>query len=239
MQKLAGSIRAAVEKYAMIAEGDRIAVGVSGGKDSVALLAGLCELRRYFPQKFELVALSLDPCYNNKETNFEKLQSFCGQNGVEYVIRRTELARVIFENRHEKNPCSLCSRMRRGALDDLAKEHGCNKVALGHHLDDAAETFLMNLFQGGRIGCFAPVTYLSRKDLTVIRPLVLMREREIAAAADRLHLPIVKSRCPVDGETQRERTKHLLGELDRQYGGIRERIVGAMIRAGIDGWQQR
>ena len=236
MRKLAGGIRAAVEKYQMIAEGDRIAVGVSGGKDSVALLAGLCELRRYFPHHFDLVAISLDPCYNNKETNFKKLQSFCEENHVEYVIRRTELARVIFEIRQEKNPCSLCSRMRRGALDDLAREHGCNKVALGHHMDDAAETFLMNLFRGGRIGCFSPVTYLSRKDLTVIRPLILMREREVAAAVTRLALPVVKSRCPVDGNTQRERTKLLMERLDTEYDGVCEKIVGAMIRSGISGW---
>ena len=236
MQKLTGGMRAAIEKYHMIGEGDRIAVGVSGGKDSVALLVGLCELRRYFPLHFEIVAVSLDPCYNNKETDYSKIQSICDGYQTPYVIRRTELAKVIFETRREKNPCSLCSRMRRGALDDLAKENGCNKVALGHHMDDAAETFLMNLFRGGRIGCFSPETYLSRKDLTVIRPMVLMQEREIAAAAARLALPVVKSRCPADGNTQRERTKELILELEKEYGGLRENIVGAMMRKGMDGW---
>lgn len=236
MQKLSGGIRAAIEKYQMIGEGDRIAVGVSGGKDSVALLAGLCAIKRYFPRRFELVAVSLDPCYNNKETDYSKLQAICDENQVEYVIKRTELAHVIFEVRQEKNPCSLCSRMRRGALDDLAKETGCNKVALGHHMDDAAETFLMNLFKGGRIGCFSPVTYMSRKDLTVIRPLILMREREISAAVERIGLPVVKSRCPVDGVTQRERTKLLMAGLSDEYDGICEKIIGAMMKSGIDGW---
>lgn len=236
MQKLSGGMRAAVEKYQMISEGDRIAVGVSGGKDSVALLAGLCALKRYFPRRFELVAISLDPCYNNKETDYSKLQAICDQNQVEYIIKRTELAHVIFDVRREKNPCSLCSRMRRGALDDLAKENGCNKVALGHHMDDAAETFLMNLFKGGRIGCFSPVTYMSRKDLTVIRPLILMREREIAAAVERNGLPIVKSRCPVDGVTQREKTKRLITELAGEYDGLCEKIIGAMMKNGVDGW---
>lgn len=236
MQKLAGGMRAAVEKYQMISEGDRIAVGVSGGKDSVALLAGLCALKCYFPRRFELVAISLDPCYNNKETDYSKLQAICNENQVDYIIKRTELAHVIFDVRREKNPCSLCSRMRRGALDDLAKENGCNKVALGHHMDDAAETFLMNLFKGGRIGCFSPVTYMSRKDLTVIRPLILMREREIAAAVERNGLPIVKSRCPVDGVTQREKTKRLITELAGEYDGLCEKIVGAMMKNGVDGW---
>lgn len=236
MQKLAGGMRAAIEKYHMIAPGDRIAVGVSGGKDSVALLAGLCEIRRYFPQPFELVAISLDPCYNNKETDYAKLQSICDENHVEYIIKRTELAHIIFDVRREKNPCSLCSRMRRGALDDLAKEHGCNKVALGHHMDDAAETFLMNLLKGGRIGCFSPVTYMSRKDLTVIRPLILLREREITAAVARLDLPVVKSRCPVDGVTQREHTKRLIAGLEAEYGGVCEKIAGALTKSGVDGW---
>lgn len=236
MQKLAGGMRAAIEKYHMIAPGDRIAVGVSGGKDSVALLAGLCEIKRYFPHPFELVAISLDPCYNNKETDYSKLQSVCSENRVPYIVKRTELAHVIFDIRQEKNPCSLCSRMRRGALDDLARENGCNKVALGHHMDDAAETFLMNLIKGGRIGCFSPVTYMSRKDLAVIRPLILLRERAITAAVKRIGLPVVKSRCPVDGNTQREQTKRLIVGLEAEYGGICEKITGAMMKSGIDGW---
>lgn len=236
MQKLAGGMRAAIEKYHMIAPGDRIAVGVSGGKDSVALLAGLCEIKRYFPHPFGLVAVSLDPCYNNKETDYSKLQSICDENHVPYVVKRTQLAHVIFNIRKEKNPCSLCSRMRRGALDDLARESGCNKVALGHHMDDAAETFLMNLIKGGRIGCFSPVTYMSRKDLTVIRPLILLREREITAAVRRIGLPVVKSCCPVDGNTQREQTKRLIAGLEVEYDGICEKITGAMMKSGIDGW---
>lgn len=236
MQKLAGRIRAAVTKYDMIADGDKIAVGVSGGKDSVALLAGLCALQRYYPRSFSLLAISLDPCYNNKETDYTPIHAICEQNDVPYLVKRTQIASVVFSSRAEKNPCSLCAKMRRGALDDIAKENGCNKIALGHHLDDAAETFLMNLFQNGTVGCFSPVTYMSRKDITVIRPLVLLREREITAAARRLALPVVKSRCPVDGHTNRQRTKELLFTLSRTYQDLPERITGAMTRAHINGW---
>lgn len=236
MQELMGRMRAAIERYDMIAEGDRIAVGVSGGKDSIALLAGLMEMRRFYPKPYTLAAVTLDPCFSGREADYSAIAALCAANGVPYTVKRTQLGTIIFETRREANPCSLCARMRRGLLHDTAKALGCNKIALGHHLDDAAETFWMNLLRGGRVGCFSPVTYLSRKDLTMIRPLVFAREREVEAAVRRAGLPVVKSQCPADGNTQRQRVKEQFALLEREYPAPREKIVGALQRGGIDGW---
>lgn len=236
MQKIMSLMRSAAERYNMIRDGDKIAVGVSGGKDSVALLCCLSEMRRFYPQKYELVAVTLDPCFGGKACDYSALQELCRRLNVPYYIRRTQLGKIIFEDRRESNPCSLCARMRRGMLHDFAKAQGCNKIALGHHEDDAAETFLMNLLHGGKIGSFSPVSYLSRKDLTMIRPMVFVKEASIDAAVKRLGLPIVKSACPADGFTQREQTKRLLKELDREYGQLNRKIIGALQRGGIDRW---
>ena len=165
MQQLLSLVRAAADKYNMIDEGDRIAVCVSGGKDSMCMLMSLIALKRFYPKKFELCAVTVDPVFFGEESDFSKIEEICSQNGVEYKIKRTDLYKVIFEDRKEENPCSLCARMRRGLLHDTAQELDCGKIALGHHSDDAAETFLMNLFSGGRAECFSPVSYLSRKDL--------------------------------------------------------------------------
>ena len=235
MQKLMSRMRAAMEKYDMVQNGDRIAVGVSGGKDSLALLAALAELRRFYPQKFEIVGITLDMGFENGG-NWEAIRSLCTQYHVEYVVKQTELSKVIFEYRQESNPCSLCAKMRRGSLHDAARELGCNKLALGHHTDDAAETFLMNLLSGGRVACFRPVTYLSRKDMYVIRPMVLARESMVASVAERYNLPVQKSGCPMDGHSERENMKNLLDTLERTYPHLREKIVGAMERGNIDGW---
>ncbi len=235
MQKLMSRMRAAMEKYDMIEDGDRIAVGVSGGKDSLALLVGLAEMRRFYPKKYEVVAVTLDMGFENGG-DWEQIRNLCEQYNVEYLIKQTELSKVIFEYRKESNPCSLCAKMRRGSLHDAAKEMNCNKLALGHHLDDAAETFFMNLLSGGRIDCFRPVTYLSRKDLFVIRPMVLAREASVASAADRLHLPVQKSGCPMDGHSEREKMKQLLNTLERDYPHLREKIIGALERGNIAGW---
>ncbi len=236
MKRLLSLTRAATEKYNMIEENDRVAVGVSGGKDSVALLAALAEMRRFYPKKFDVVAITLDYRFGNADGDFSQIEALCNKYGVEYVIKKTNLFHVIFETRREKNPCALCAKMRRGLLHDTAKELGCNKIALGHHLDDAAQTFIMNLFQGGTVGCFSPVSYLSRKNLTLIRPFVFIREREIEQAVKRNSLPVVKSKCPADKVTQREETKRLLNELDKKYPGINEKIVGALEKGHIDKW---
>ncbi len=229
-------MRCAMEKYDMVSDGDRIAVGLSGGKDSVAMLAALARMRIFYPAKYELFAITLDPCFNGENTDYSRLSELCKQLEVPYIIKRTELGKIIFETRAEKNPCSLCARMRRGALHDAAKELGCNKIALGHHMDDAAETFMMNLLNGGHIGCFSPKTYLSRKDLTMIRPMIFARESEPARVAAKLELPVVKSRCPADGVTERQAVKELLTSFEKQYGDIRGKIIGAMQRGEIDGW---
>ena len=236
MQILMSRMRAAMERYDMVQPGDRIAVGVSGGKDSLALLAGLAGLRRFYPVPYELVAVTADPGFFNVQTDYSAVQALCDAWGIEYIVRRTELYKVIFETRKESNPCSLCARMRRGILHDMAKAAGCSKLALGHHEDDAAETFMMNLLSGGTIGSFRPVTYLSRKDLTVIRPMIFATEKEVAAAARREHLPVVKSPCPMDKTSERQKVKDLLRELEQDYPNLRGKITGAMQRGGVSGW---
>ena len=236
MQKLLSLIRAAVDKYNMIESGDKIAVCVSGGKDSVALLKCMAELRRFYPESFELCAVTLDPCFFGEYGDYSEIERLCKENSISYTVKRTDLYNVIFETRKEKNPCSLCARMRRGLLHDTAKELGCNKIALGHHMDDAAETFLMNLFSGGRAECFSPVSYLSRKDLYMIRPLIFTFEADIERVVRKENLPIVKSNCPADENTHREEMKQLLKELEKKYPAIRQKIVGAMQAGNISNW---
>lgn len=238
MRRILSRVRAAVSDYGMIKEGDKIAVGVSGGKDSLMLLKVLCELKRFHSEKFELVAITLDMRFNGKDGDFSEIKKMCDEYGVEYVVKPTDLYEIIFNIRKEPSPCSLCSRMRRGILHDTAKELGCNKIALGHHLDDAAETFMMNLLIESRIGCFAPVTYLSRKDITMIRPLVYVREREIEQSLERVRLPVIESACPANEHTKREDAKLLLRELSKTYGDVPERIVGALQRGAIDRWEK-
>ncbi|WP_101548595.1 tRNA 2-thiocytidine biosynthesis TtcA family protein [Anaerotruncus massiliensis (ex Togo et al. 2019)] len=236
MQEIMGYIRRAVEEYRMIEDGDTVAVGVSGGKDSVALLAGLAGVRRFIGIDFTLKAVTLDNCFNGEEGDFSPIADLCGSLGVEYILRRTDIGQIIFGERGESNPCSLCARMRRGVLHDTAKANGCNKIALGHHFDDAVETFLMNLFNEGRIGCFSPVSYLSRKDLTMIRPLIFATEREVRNAVNRAGLPVVKSKCPVDGCTERQWTKEFLYDMEKTHPGITKRIFGAIRRGHVSGW---
>lgn len=238
MRRILSHTRAAIDDYKMINDGDKIAVGISGGKDSLMLLKALCELRRFYSADFQVVAITLDMRFNNQDGDFSEIKKMCDDYGVEYIIKPTDLYEIIFNIRKEPNPCSLCARMRRGILHEAAKEAGCNKIALGHHLDDAAETFLMNLLVESRIGCFAPVTYLSRRDLTMIRPLIYVREREITAAAERLNLPVVKSGCPANENTKREEIKMLINELSARYGDVPERIIGAMQRGNIDRWNK-
>ena len=182
MQRLAGLMRKAVQDYEMLAPGDRVLIGVSGGKDSVALTVGLALLREYIGFDYQLQAVTLDPQFGGVPGDYAPLADLMARYGVPYQVRRTDIGPVIFDQRQEKNPCALCAKMRRGALHTAAQQLGCNKVALGHHLDDAVETFYMNLWQEGRIGCFSPVTYLSRRDLTLVRPMLLATEAEVKAA---------------------------------------------------------
>lgn len=229
-------MRNAIDTYNMIDENDRIAVGVSGGKDSLVLLYGLHLLSKYHPKHFTVVAVTLDPCFKNEDSDFSVIENFCRELQIEYHIKRTELYNIVFVNREEKNPCSLCARMRRGILHDMAKACGCNKIALGHHKDDAVETFLMNLLQGGTIGCFSPVTYLSNKDIHMIRPMIGLDESEVEKACTKNNLPVCKSNCPVDKTTVREETKTLVKNLERDYPALKNKIINALKKDNISNW---
>lgn len=228
-------MRKACEMYKLISDGDRVAVGVSGGKDSLSMLVALCEYRRYSKVEFELCALSLDPSFEGQECDYSPITALCETYGVAHEIKRTNLAEVIFDIRKESNPCALCARMRRGALHDMCIEHGCNKLALGHHLNDAVETFYMNLFNEGRVAAFAPITFLSRKNITAIRPMVLCEESEIIAAVARAHLPVIESLCPANGATQRDVIKHFIAQKETEYPGFLHRTFTALQNAHISG----
>ena len=236
MQKILGYIRRACQEFDLIEDGDRIAVGVSGGKDSLVLLSGLALMRRFYEKKYELVAITLDPRFGGEDGDYSAVERLCEKLGVEFHLLRTDIAEIVFDIRKEQSPCSLCAKMRRGALHDAAKQYGCNKIALGHNNDDAIETFMMNLFKEGRIGCFAPISYLSRKDITMIRPLVFAPEYAVEACARRNGLEIVKSKCPADKNTTRQTTKEMLARMEREDKGIKQRIFGAMRKGNIDRW---
>lgn len=200
----------------------------------MALLAALTHLRRFHPSRFGLEAITIDMGF--PDMDFAPVSAWCAEHEVPYTIIKTDIREIVFDARQEDNPCSLCSKMRRGALNDAIKARGCNKLALGHHFDDAVETFLMNLFNEGRIGCFSPVSYLSRKDLTMIRPLIFATEREVRNAVNRAGLPVVKSKCPVDGCTERQWTKEFLYDMEKTHPGITKRIFGAIRRGHVSGW---
>ena len=234
IRRLLSHARRAVDEYHMIEEGDCIAVGVSGGKDSLALLAVMRNLQLFYPKKFRLVALTVDMGFEGGD--FSRLIDYYEKLGVEYKIVPTSLAEIIFEQRKESNPCALCAKMRRGILHDQAKEAGCNKIALGHHFDDVVETFMMNLFNEGRLGTFSPVTYLSRKDLTMIRPFVFTPEKDIAYYVRNASLPVTESLCPEDKHTDREKYKQLLNTLEKENKGLRHRIFVAIKKADLDGY---
>ena len=238
LQRILSFVRRAVDDYGMIAEGDKIAVGISGGKDSLTLLASLAALRRFYPAKFDLVALTVDMGFEG--VDLSPIATFCQALDVPFIVEKTDIAKVIFEIRKESNPCSLCAKMRRGALHARAKAEGCNKIALGHHFDDAVETFMLNLFHEGRLGCFSPVTYLSRRDLTLIRPLLYAQEKDVRYYVKHADpsLPVMKSPCPEDGETERETMKTMLRDLERKYPGLRHRIFGALCKGNLDGFKE-
>lgn len=236
MQRLEGLMRKAIQHYNLIQDNDKICVGLSGGKDSVALTIGLARLRRYFEKKFELCAITLDPGFNNQQMDYSVLEKLLKEYDVPYIIKRTDIGNIVFDVRKESNPCSLCAKMRRGALHDAAIEQGCNKVALGHHLDDAIETFYMNLFNEGRIASFSPSTYLSRKDITMIRPMVLATEQEVRDAVKAENLPIVKSKCPADGVTTRADMKSFVKEKVHEDKAFRQKMLGAFQKAGMSDW---
>lgn len=234
MQKVLGTVRKAVKEYGMIKEKDKIAVGVSGGKDSFVLLKALGMLKGFYPERFEVTAITVDLNFYGECGDYGEIEALCKEMGIEYHVEKTEIWDVVFKERREKNPCSLCSRMRKGALYDAAIRLGCNKVALGHHLDDAAVTFYMSLLENGTISCFSPKTKVEEKGIEIVRPLALTRERDIMGVAKTL--PVIKSRCGENGCTERHDVAETITALQKQYGDVKEKTVGAMRRAHLCGW---
>ena len=226
MKLVLGCMRRADRDFKMINEGDKIVVGVSGGKDSLVLLYGLSLYRHFCDNSFELKAVTLD--MGLTPVNWQPIKDMCEKINVEYEVRYTDIGDVIFNQRHEENPCALCSKMRRGALTDYCKEIGFNKLALGHHRDDAIETLLMSLLYEGRLHTFHPVTHLSRQNITQIRPMVYLPEKDIIHAAKKFEMPVTKSPCPANGETKRQEMKELLDTLTKQYPRAREYMLNAL-----------
>ncbi len=234
IKRILGGVRRALDDYRMILPGDRIAVGVSAGKDSLTLLCAMAELRRFYPVPYSLQAITVDMGFPGG-TDFSPIARLCEQLDVPYTVIPTEIARIVFEIRQEPSPCSLCAKLRRGALYGAATELGCNVVALGHHQDDAVETLMLNLFFEGRIGCFSPVTELSRTGVRMIRPMLYLPEKDIRYFAGKAELPVIRSVCPANGHTEREEMKRMLSEWERRHRGLRHRIYGAMQKANISG----
>ncbi len=234
MQKLMGLMRRCIDDYGMIQEGDKIAVGVSGGKDSLVLLQLLAGLRSYFNKSFSLEAITIDMGLG---MDYSPMEAWCGELNVPYHIVKTEIAPIIFEHRKEKNPCSMCAKMRRGALNEAILDLGFHKLALGHHYDDAVETFLMSLLFEGRISCFQPVTDLDRTGIVQIRPMLYIHEKTVDNFARRMELPVIENRCPVDKTTKREEVKQLIYNLSQTYPDLKERIFGAMQRYPLAAWE--
>lgn len=236
LQQVLSYTRRAIDDYHMIEDGDKIAIGISGGKDSLTLLYALRGLKRFYPKKFEIHAVTVDLGFQN--LNLDKIKALCEELEVEYTIVTTEIAKIIFDDRKETNPCSLCAKMRKGALNDAIKAAGCNKVAYAHHKDDVVETMLMSLIFEGRFHTFSPVTYLDRMDLTVIRPLMYMNEADVIGFINKYEVPVVKSPCPADGNTKREYVKQLLRQLNLENPGVKERMFTAIQNGNVKGWPE-
>lgn len=234
LQQVFSYVRKAIDDYHMIEENDKIAIGISGGKDSLTLLYALHGLQRFYPKHFDIHAVTVDLGFQN--LNLEEIKTLCSSLGVQYHIIETDIAKIIFEDRKENNPCSLCAKMRKGALNDAIKAIGCNKVAYAHHKDDVVETMLMSLIFEGRFHTFSPVTYLDRTELTVIRPLLYMNEADVIGFINKYQIPVVKSPCPADGNTKREYIKELLKHLNQENPGVKERMFTAIHNGNLKGW---
>ncbi len=233
LQRMTGLLRRCIDDYQMISSGDTIAVGVSGGKDSLVLLRLLAALREYYPIPYKLHAVTIDMGLG---MDFSRIAAFCDALGVPYTCKKTEIGPILFEHRKEKNPCSLCAKMRRGAINELLIEQGISKIALGHHYDDAVETFLLSLIYEGRISCFQPVTYLDRTGVTQIRPMIYISEKTVAHFAEQDGLPVLTNRCPADHHTKREEIKELIYSLAGKYPELKSNIFGAMQRLPLPAW---
>lgn len=236
IQRVLSLVRKAVDDYNMIDDGDKIAVGISGGKDSLTLLAALSKLRRFYPKHFDLIAVTVDLGFGN--LNLDAVKKYCEDLDVEYSIVHTEIAKIIFEDRKESNPCSLCAKMRKGALNDEIKRFNCNKVAYAHHKDDVVDTMMMSMIYEGRFHTFSPVTYLDRTDLYVIRPLIYMNESDVIGYVNKNNVPVVKSPCPADGYTKRQYVNDLISDINRSAPGVRNRMFTAISESALKGWNK-
>ena len=235
LNEFSGTVRRAVDDYRMIEEGDTIAVGVSGGKDSLLLLAALQHLSTYYPKHFRVEAVTIELGFPGMD--FTPVKTYCENIGVPYTCLKTDIKEIVFDVRQEDNPCALCAKMRRGAINDAITQRGITKLALGHHFDDAVETMMMSLLFEGRISCFRPVTYLDRSGVTQIRPLIYVGEKKIAALAQELQLPVVENPCPQDKTSKRYEIKTLLAQMSRDYPDMKSKIFGAMQRLPLPGWE--
>ena len=235
LNEFTGTVRRAVDDYNMIEEGDRIAVGVSGGKDSLILLLAMNHLKRFYPKKFELEAITIELGF--EDMDFGPVEELCRSLDIPYVCIKTDIREIVFDVRKEDNPCSLCVKMRKGALNDAIRERGYNKLALGHHFDDAVETYMMSLLFEGRISCFRPVTFLDRSGVTQIRPMIYAGEQKISNLAEKLNVPIVVNPCPMDKASKRHEIKTLLKNLSADYPDMKSKVFGAMQRYPLPGWK--
>lgn len=235
LQQVLSYVRRAIDDYKMIEPNDKIAIGISGGKDSLTLLYALKHLQRFYPIPFEIHAVTVDLGFDN--LNLDKIKELCEELDVLYTIVKTDIAAIIFQERKESNPCSLCAKMRKGALNEAIKEAGCNKVAYAHHKDDVVVTMLMSLIFEGRFHTFSPVTYLDRMDLKVIRPMMYMNEADVIGFVHKYDVPVVKSPCPADGYTKRQYTEDLLKQLNQENPGVKERMFTAIQTGNMEGWQ--
>lgn len=235
LQRLFGITRRAIDDYHMIESGDKIAIGVSGGKDSLTLLYALSGLRRFYPEKFELEAITVNMGYN--ELDYSAVAKLCEELGVRYTVVETDIAEIVFDYRKETNPCSLCANLRKGAFNKKALELGCNKEAYAHHQDDVIETMMMSLVYEGRFHCFSPVTFLDRSKITLIRPLIYIEEQDIITFRRTYHLPVVENPCPANGNTKREYIKQLINTLSYESPGLKKRLFHAIQDNGIDSWK--
>jgi len=234
LQRLMSLTRKALQEYDMIDDGDKICIGVSGGKDSLALLKSLHGIKRFYPKKFELCAISVDLGFGIQ--NFDKITDYCNEMEIPLYIVKTEIGDIVFKDRKEKSPCSLCAKMRKGALNEKAKELGCNKIAYAHHKDDIIETLMLSLIFESRIHTFSPVTYLDRMELTLIRPLMFVDERDVIGFANKYELPVAKNPCPADGYTKRQYVKELLAKMNHDNPGCKDRMFTAILSGNISGF---
>ena len=239
LQRLLSLTRKAIDDYQMIRDGDSIAVGVSGGKDSLTMLYALSKLRRFYPRPFHIEAISVDLGFSEGKNGLEPIRALCNELEVPYTVVASDIAEVVFDIRKESNPCSLCAKLRKGAFNEKAKELGCSKIAYAHHKNDMIETLLLSLIYEGRLNCFSPVTYLDRMDLTVIRPLMYVEEADIIGFKNRFQLPVFKNPCPADGYTRRQYAKELVARLNKENPGCSERMFTALINGNLPGWPPR